>query len=194
MGRDMPALSNARHERFAQEVAGGATADEAYEAAGYRPNRGNAARLKANENIRARVAEIIDRGAQRAEITVERTLAELGRVGFSDIRKAFTPGGSLLPPEEWDDDFAASVAGVEVVTRPTGEKDENGLTVVEHVHKFRLWDKNSALEKIAKHLGMFVERHEHSSPDGSMTPRLVVSTMTPREAAEAYEASLGSDG
>lgn len=51
-------LKNARHERFAQELAKGATADAAYTAAGFRPNRGNATRLKLNESIFDRVQEI----------------------------------------------------------------------------------------------------------------------------------------
>ena len=167
----MPALKNDRWELFAQGLAKGLSADESYQQAGYKPNRGNAARLKANESVLRRVEEFRDRGADRAEITIQRALEELGRIGFADIRKAFTPGGHLLPPEDWDDDFAAAVAGVEVVTRPTGERDENDRPIVERVHKFRMWDKNSALEKIAKHLGMFVDRHEHTSPDGSMTPQ-----------------------
>ncbi|TIS12579.1 MAG: terminase small subunit, partial [Mesorhizobium sp.] len=32
---------------------------------------------------------------------------------------------------------------------------------VEYVTKIKVWDKNSALEKIAKHLGLFVDRIEH---------------------------------
>jgi phage terminase small subunit len=35
----MPTLRNARHERFAQELAIGKTADAAYVLAGYRANR-----------------------------------------------------------------------------------------------------------------------------------------------------------
>lgn len=66
----MPALTNARHERFAQELAKGETADAAYSAAGFKANRGNATRLKANESVQARVAEIQGRAAIRAEITV----------------------------------------------------------------------------------------------------------------------------
>ncbi len=38
--------------------------------------------------------------------------------------------------------------------------------VIEHVHKIRLWDKNSALEKIGKHLGMFPTKVEMSGKDG----------------------------
>lgn len=66
----MPALANPKHERFAQALAKGETADAAYVLAGYEENRGNAARLKANESIEARVAEILERAATRAEITV----------------------------------------------------------------------------------------------------------------------------
>ncbi len=66
----MPALSNPKHERFAQALAKGETADAAYVSAGYEENRGNATRLKANESIEARVAEILERAAMRAEITV----------------------------------------------------------------------------------------------------------------------------
>ena len=51
----------------------------------------------------------------------------------------------MKPPTEWDDQIAAAVASVEV--------DDNG-----NVIKVRLWDKNTALDKIAKHLGMFVQQ------------------------------------
>ncbi|WMT85580.1 terminase small subunit [Pelagibacterium sp. 26DY04] len=170
----MPALKNAKHEAFAQGLAKGLSASEAYVAAGYKESRSAASRLSTNVNIEARVSELVGKGAERAEATVERVLHEMARLGFSDVRKAFTPGGALLPPQEWDDDFAAAVAAVEVVSRNTNEKDAEGRTVIEHVHKIKMWDKNSALEKIAKHLGMFVERVEHS---GSMN--LVV---TPEDA------------
>jgi len=66
----MPVLENPRHERFAQALAKGETATAAYEQAGYEPNDGNATRLKGNDRIEARVAEILERAAMRAEITV----------------------------------------------------------------------------------------------------------------------------
>lgn len=66
----MPALSNAKHERFAQERSKGISADEAYVAAGYKRNDSNAARLNGNERVAGRVAEILERAAVRSEITV----------------------------------------------------------------------------------------------------------------------------
>jgi phage terminase small subunit len=63
----MPVLKNARHEKFAQAIAKGKTADEAYVEAGYSFNRGNAARMKANESIRKRAEQITARVSEKAE-------------------------------------------------------------------------------------------------------------------------------
>lgn len=54
----MPVLDNQRHEAFAQHLAKGMSADEAYQRAGYKQNRGNAIRMKANERIMKRVDEL----------------------------------------------------------------------------------------------------------------------------------------
>ena len=72
----MPTLQNPRHERFAQELATGKTADAAHVLAGYRANRSNAARLSASRDIQKRVAEIQSMGAELAAITVEALIAE----------------------------------------------------------------------------------------------------------------------
>lgn len=64
-------LKNARHERFAQERAKGAPADTAYVTAGFAANRSNAARLNANERVRARITELQARAAEKAVVTVE---------------------------------------------------------------------------------------------------------------------------
>lgn len=65
----MPVLKNPKHERFAQHRLKGETVDQAYESAGYKPNRGNAARLNANESITARIKELQSKAAEKAEVT-----------------------------------------------------------------------------------------------------------------------------
>jgi phage terminase small subunit len=72
----MPTLQNPRHERFAEELATGKSADAAYVLAGYRENRSNAARLSANRHILKRVAEIQSLGAELAAISIETLIAE----------------------------------------------------------------------------------------------------------------------
>jgi len=73
----MPPLDNPRQEHFAQELAKGKTAAQAYALVGYKPNPGNATRLKLNEKIIARVQELLGRSAARAEVTVASILNEL---------------------------------------------------------------------------------------------------------------------
>lgn len=65
----MPALSNSRHERFAQALSKGMSQGDAYVEAGYKASRSAAARLAADVNICARVAEIAERVAIRTEVT-----------------------------------------------------------------------------------------------------------------------------
>lgn len=76
----MPALKNARHERFAQELAKGASQAEAYAAAGYTPSEPNASRLTRNDKVAARVAEIQSRAATRAEMTLQGHLEDLAEL------------------------------------------------------------------------------------------------------------------
>lgn len=73
----MAALGNARHERFAQELAKGKSASQAYEDAGYKPNRQAASRLLSNDDVQGRVGELQHTGAKRAEMTVEGHLKRL---------------------------------------------------------------------------------------------------------------------
>jgi phage terminase small subunit len=176
----MPAIDNAKHEAFAQGLAKGLSASEAYIAAGYKDSRSAASRLSTNVNVQARVAELVGRGAQKAEVEVGRVLQELARLSFSDPRRAFDANGQLIAITDWTDDLAAAVSSIEVVTRSLpGEADEEldaqphgGALArkrnakVEYIHKIKFWDKNSALEKIAKHLGMFVDRQELTGKDG----------------------------
>lgn len=107
--------------------------------------------------------------SERTQITADRVLQELARIGFSDLRNVLTPGGHLIDPQEWDDDTAAAISSLEVVktNRSDADKTEEDRPI-EYTHKIKTWDKVSALEKMGKHLGMFVDRH-HLSGDLDIT-------------------------
>ena len=62
-------LKNARHERFAQELAKGKSQADAYAAAGFKPSEPNASRLTRNDKVAARVAELKGKAAEKAVIT-----------------------------------------------------------------------------------------------------------------------------
>ena len=78
--RSMPLLDNPRHEIYAQELAQGTPADEAYARAGYCRNRSNASVLRTNQNISDRIVELQSAGSVRAEITIERLIREAAEI------------------------------------------------------------------------------------------------------------------
>ena len=65
----MPVLKNPRYEKLAQALASGKTATEAMEIAGF-AGAHNSTKFTKKEEIIARVAELQERGAKRAEITI----------------------------------------------------------------------------------------------------------------------------
>ena len=163
----MPVLKNVRHERFAQELAKGTFATKAHEIAGYKSNDGNASALAAKPEIQARIKEIMEKSATRAEISIARVLTELGKLGFSNIDDYITIGADGLPFVDMsavDRDQLAAVQEVIVETRLESEINEAGEREAVPVRKvrFKLADKRMALVDIGRHLGMFKEQVEYS--------------------------------
>ncbi|MDP9809368.1 phage terminase small subunit [Rhizobium tibeticum] len=104
----MPVLKNARHEKFAQAIAKGMSATDAYSSAGYKGDRTAASRLSTNVNISRRVDEIKNKVAEKAEWTAadrllalkgifDKTAGEDPRVAISAIAEANKMQGSYAP-------------------------------------------------------------------------------------------------
>ena len=73
----MPVLDNPRHEAFAQALAKGKSATDAYQEAGYKGDRTAASRLSSNVNIGQRVAELQEMVADRVVVDREWVLSKL---------------------------------------------------------------------------------------------------------------------
>ena len=114
----MSVLSNARHEAFAQALARGATAEDAYAAAGFKPDRGNASRLTANDSVRARVAELQGRASAKVEITLQFLLekAEEARQAAMDGGQ---PSAAVAAIKELGILSGLRVAAIDMTTRGT---------------------------------------------------------------------------
>jgi phage terminase small subunit len=67
----MPTLRNHRHERFAQLLANGKNATDAYEEAGYKRSHSNGPALAKTEAISARVAQISAETLERERATAK---------------------------------------------------------------------------------------------------------------------------
>lgn len=131
MVRPSTVLKNSRHEAFAQALAKGKTATDAYTDAGYKGDRTAASRLSTNVNIAARVAELQGRAAAKAVVTIEDIARQLDE----------------------DRQFARDVGSASASVAATMGK--------------------------AKVLGLIVEKQDHTSSDGSMTPPTRIELVAP---------------
>jgi phage terminase small subunit len=163
---DVGVLKNPKHELFAQEVAKRTALERAYEMAGYSPDPKNAARLTKKDAVRTRIDEIMTEAAVKSGVTVERIIAELAKIGFSDIRKAVRWKSALITEEEQPDGGDVLVVKnvvtnqVEIVS--SDEIDDDTAAAIAEVSqnttggvKIKFHDKRAALVDIGKHLGMF---------------------------------------
>jgi phage terminase small subunit len=156
-----------KQKRFVDEYLIDLNATQAAIRAGYKEKT---ARFIAAENLtKPIIQEVIQKAmnerSKRTEVTQDRTLKELARIGFSDIRKYFDEDGSLKKITDLDDDAAAVVSSVEVDELFEGRGEDR--IQIGYTRKIKLWDKNSALEKIGKHLKMFTEKMEFPGKDGN---------------------------
>lgn len=152
----MPVLKNAKHEKFAQARASGATLIAAYEEAGFSPDRGAACRLSAKVSVRDRILEIQRAAAKKTEIDIATVLR-----GFIDIVQADPADAydevtnAMLALKDIPPELRRAIASVEV-----DELIEDGR-VIGHTTKLKLIDKKGALDSLGKYLKMFVQKHEH---------------------------------
>jgi phage terminase small subunit len=153
----MPALRNPKRELFAIKRSEGLSAVKAFEAAGYRPHRQNAARLSANDDVRRRVGELQAPAIAAAGVSAQRIIDELARIGFVNLGDfiRFDQGGDpRIDLGGLTRDQFAAIADVTVTSRIIHGSEGKPDIELRKLH-VRLHDKLNALEKLGKHIGMF---------------------------------------
>lgn len=151
---------NPKQRRFAAEYLIDLNATQAAIRAGYSKKTAAqiAEKLLRKADIQAEITKRQQKRSSRTEITQDRVLIELARIGFSDIRNAVKWGETMLRvadsetgeveayhglaligSDEIDDDTAAAIA--EVSEGPKGIK-------------IKFHDKKGALADLAKHVGV----------------------------------------
>lgn len=182
-------LKNPRHEQFVHNLLEGMSATEAYSKAYGQTGRtaGMAgSRLMKNDDIAARLswlqrqveqralsrmeASVVkrevaaERAIERAVITKQAVLEELGKLAFANMLDYITVGSDGLAHvdlSKLDRDKAAAIQ--EVVVDQYMEGGGEDAVPVKKI-RFKLADKKAALVDIGKHLGMFIDRKEVGGP------------------------------
>ena len=113
--------------------------------------------LLANGRITARLAELRAPVVEETKVELSRVVKEIARIAFFDPRKMLNEDGTPKPIHELDDDTAAAIAGIKV--RHTRSEDGETAAIIE----YKIADKNSASDKLMKHLGGYEKDNRQKS-------------------------------
>lgn len=157
-----------QQEKFAMGVASGKTQADAYREAYPRSKdwkdsavHTNASQLMADTKVSQRVAELRERITNTGVASAARVLLEASRIALFDPRKLFRDDGTPKPIRELDDDTAAALAGLDVHEEFEGSGDDR--VFVGYTKKYKVADKNAALEKLFKHHGLYEKDNEQKT-------------------------------
>lgn len=160
-----------KQKLFVDEYLVDLNATRAYKVAGYSVKSDNAAaveghKLLRNPKIEIYLKERMNDREKRTEITQDKVLKELAKIGFADI-KDFLEYRTAKTVVTHDED-GEPVIDYQQIIDVIDSKDVD-TSVIQEVSigkdgtfKFKLYDKQKALVDIGKHLGMFVDKVEHS--------------------------------
>lgn len=127
----------------------------------------NACKLASSTKVASRIEELRNELKDRNMITVEEILAEYKKIGMSDIKDYLEYRTEKIQIDTTDDGEPIYAYRQVVDAKPSQEVDGSLISEVsigkDGTFKFKLHDKLNALEKMGKHLGMFIDRVDQTS-------------------------------
>lgn len=142
---------NDRHKKFCEEYVIDLNGAQAYIRAGYKVANGdiaatNANKLLRNAQVQAYIQKLKADRSKRTEITADRVLQELGRIGFGNITEAFHQGGGGLEIKDLKQMPPDVSAAISEISEVRSEK----MTKC----SVKMHNKMAALTLLAQHLGI----------------------------------------
>lgn len=149
-----------KQQRFVAEYLIDLNATQAAIRAGYaaRWAEKNATRLTGNDGIREAITAGQAKQLTASDLSAARVLEELRRLALVDARSFWDEQGNLKPFSQLTAEQGSALAGFEAIIK--NAKAGDGQT--DMIHKIKLWDKPRALEMLAKHFGLLIDKVEHS--------------------------------
>lgn len=140
--------------------------------------------------IKAAIAERYKRITDRFAITAENVTQEIALLAFARMGD-YKQFGITADLDDLTSEQSAAIS--EMTVKEYKEPGDEGRPIREF--KFKLHDKGGALDKLAKIVGVYApERLELTGANGGpVRTANVTVNMTPEEAAEAYQLSLGEE-
>lgn len=155
----------AKQQGFVEEYLIDRNATQAAIRAGYsrKTAQEQSSRLLSNVMVRAALDAALAQRSERTEVTADRVVLELARIGFSDLKGAMQDGRLLLI-EDMGDEVRPAISSIKVVTKNKGEGE------IEYVAEIRAWDKVSALRALMPHVGLSTDKTE-SKVTADLSPK-----------------------
>lgn len=117
----------------------------------------HASHLMSMPKIRGAIEDAQRERSHKLGITQDRVLQELALVAFANIKDVMTTneeGDTVIDLQKMPRAISAALSEVSISTKGGKNKTKTA--------KVKMSDKLSALDKIMKHLGMFVDKVEHT--------------------------------
>jgi len=131
-----------------------------------------ASRLLSNVKVQEAIQKAMGQREKRTEITQDRVLQELAKIGFANITDYLKVDGSDYQAGIEEDGSPIMRRGKYVDIFETDNINRAKMDAVSEIKQtkegisLKLHDKVSALEKIGRHLGMFKDKVELTGKDG----------------------------
>jgi phage terminase small subunit len=154
-----------KQQRFVEEYLIDLNATQAAIRAGYskRSAEITGCKLLRVPKVASSIARAMEARSKRTKMDADEAFIEFARVARSDMLNYMSFGAKgvvLRDSSELTEDQARAISEVSETVNAQGVRQI----------KIKLHDKNRALENVAKHLGLFVNRHEFSSRAGNGDP------------------------
>ena len=161
-----------KQARFVEEYLVDLNGKQAAIRAGYTSKTAEvqASRLLRHVTVQAALQAAMQARSKRTTVTADRVVAELAKIAFANMRDYWPRPGETINLEWLDHDQTAAIAEITI------DEVVDAAGVLHRRTRLKLHDKKGALDSLARHLGMFVDRH---AAEGSIEYRVM--RMTPEE-------------
>lgn len=112
--------------------------------------------------IQAYIHDLQKNLEEKTQITTEKVLMELARIGFANVQDFVNGGNSILELKHMEREKVAAVSSVTSTVRESAGK-RGAPSEITTVTKITFHDKVKALEDLGKHLGIFERDNKQKS-------------------------------
>ncbi len=139
--------------------------------------------MRRRPNVDRECQAILRAARHRCGVSADEVIRELARIAFSDVLELYDPTTQQLRHPRYIPYDTRKVVSSIRVSRSRVSRSTNGrtrTTQTDQIIEYKLWDKNTALAKLMKHLGL----------ENELTPLEALLALLPVSVREEVRAAL----